>query len=144
MHSLLARILTLLAFLLTAFLAIQLVLKVQNHFVQWLDISTDGNDSRPLPYHVCSRRELFMIAQNNGGDGGDDGDNGDLKTPLLLFMESQETVFSVFMRSFHFVPQQKLYFSAKQRQSLLREEDQYRGVSQVSLLSASIEIYKIS
>ncbi|KAK2564050.1 hypothetical protein P5673_012268 [Acropora cervicornis] len=35
----------------------------------------DDNDSRPLPYHVCSRRELFMIAQNNGGDGGDDGDN---------------------------------------------------------------------
>lgn len=104
----------------------------------------DGNDSRPLHYHVCSRRELFMKAQNNGGDGGDDGDNGDLKTPLLLFMESQATVFSMFMRSFHFVPQQRLYFSAKQQRSLLREEDRYGGVSQVSLSSASIEIYKIS
>ena len=104
------------------------MLKVQTHFVQWLDISMDDNDSRPLPYHVCSRRELFMIAQNNGGDGGDDGDN----------------FFSVFMRSFHFVLQQKLYFSAKQQRSLLREEDRYRGVSQISLLSASIEIYKIS
>jgi len=119
MYSLLARIVTRLAFLLTAFLAIPLVLKVQNHFVQWLDISMDCNDSPPLPYHVCSRRELFMIAQNNGGD---DGDTGDLKTPLLLFMESQATVFAVFMRSFHFVPQQKLYFSAKQRRSLLRED----------------------
>ena len=127
MYSLLARTLMLLAFLLSAFFAISLVPKIHNHLVQWLDIALDGNNSRPLPYHVRSRRELFMIAQNNGGDGGDDGDNG---TPLLPLMESKATVFAVFMRSFQFVPQQRLYFSAKQQWSLLRE-DRYRGVSQV-------------
>ena len=94
----------LLAFLLTAFLAISLVPKVHNHLVQWLDIALDGNKSQTLLYHVCSRCKLFMIAQNNTGDHGDDGDNEGVKTPLLLFMESKATVFSVFMRSFQFVP----------------------------------------
>ena len=90
MYSLLARILMLLAFLLSAFFAISLVPKTHYHLVRWLDIALDGNDSRLLPYHVRLRHELFMIAQDNGGDGGDDGDNG---TPLLLLMQSKQPFF---------------------------------------------------
>lgn len=69
-------------------------------------------------------------------DGGDDREDGDVKMPLLLSMGSEPTVFSVIMRSVPFVPQQRFYISAKQR-DLLRQEDQYDGVYQVYTLFKS-------
>ena len=83
-----------------------------------------------------------MLA-TGGRDGGDGGDDGDVKTPLLLLMGSEPTVFSVIMRSDLFVPQQRLHISAKHQRDLLRREDQYSGVCQVyTLLSASINFVR--
>lgn len=140
--SMLARVFLLLAFILWAFIGIFLIAKVHNHVVRWVDRILDGNDSRPLHYHVRSIRRPFLLATGSR-DGGDGGDDGDVKTPLLLLTESEQTVFSVIMRGVPFVPQQRLYISAKQQRDLLRQEYQYGGVSQVyTLLSASVKCDK--
>ena len=129
--SILQRVFPLLAVFLCAIIGIAFIGKVRNHLVQWVDRVLDGNDSRPIPYHVLSIRRPFLLA-TCGRDGGDGGDDGDVKTPLSLLMGSEPTVFSVIMRS-PFVPQQRLFISDKHQRDLLRQEDQYGGISQVQL-----------
>ena len=131
-----ARVILLLAFLLCAIIAVTFIGKVHNNIAQLVARVLDGNDSRPIPYHVRSIRRPFLLA-TGGRDGGDGGDDGDVKTPLLLLMGSEPTVFSVIMRRAPFVPRQRFYISAKHQRDLLRQEGQYGGVSQVcTILSA--------
>lgn len=138
--SILTRVLLLLASLFCSFIGISLIATVHNQVVKWVD---RVNDSRPLHHHVGSSIRRPFVLATGGRDGGDGGDDGDVKTPLLFLTESAPTVFSVIMRSSPFVPQQRLYISAKQQRDLLRQEHQNGCVSQVyTLFSASIKFDK--
>ena len=74
-----------------------------------------------------SIRRPSLLA-TSGRDCGDGGDDGDVKTPLLLLMGCEPTMYSVIMRSVPFVLKLRLYISAKQ------QRDQYVGVSQVYII----------